>query len=46
MENDEKKINPGEEETEESVSEEPKAPIEGIVASSEGSQSADSVFGA
>ena len=46
MENDEKRINPGEEETEESVSEEPKAPIEGIVASSEGSQSADSVFGA
>ena len=46
MENDEKKINPGEEETEEPVSEEPKAPIEGIVASSEGSQSADSVFGA
>ena len=46
MENDEKKINPGEEEAEESVSEEPKAPIEGIVASSEGSQSADSVFGA
>ena len=46
MENDEKKINPGEEETEESVSEESKAPIEGIVASSEGSQSADSVFGA
>ena len=46
MEHDEKKINPGEEETEESVSEEPKAPIEGIVASSEGSQSADSVFGA
>ncbi|MGN1262238.1 MAG: DNA gyrase subunit A [Candidatus Enteromonas sp.] len=46
MENDEKKINPGEEETEDSVSEEPKAPIEGIVASSEGSQSADSVFGA
>lgn len=46
MENDEKKINQGEEETEESVSEEPKAPIEGIVASSEGSQSADSVFGA
>ena len=46
MENDEKKINPGEEETEESVSEEPTAPIEGIVASSEGSQSADSVFGA
>ena len=46
MENDEKKINQDEEETEESVSEEPKAPIEGIVASSEGSQSADSVFGA
>ena len=46
MENDEKKINPGEEEAEDSVSEEPKAPIEGIVASSEGSQSADAVFGA